>query len=204
MDHIKEKLKRHREILNAVSAVSTVSTEFLKTGQDHIANSSEGSGQDICITTLDERSSDYENTKSLSDIESDDQEEPSDYNKNLELRYSIKNWALDFNISHAAVNSLLEILNKRISDVLPKDARTLLDTNKEILHISDSAPGHYWHNGLIKCLKKIYDNVSCLPHEISLNINVDGLPVFNSSRYQFWPILCTIFEIPNLAPFVVG
>lgn len=108
MDHIKEKLKRHREILNAVSAVSTVSTEFLKTGQDHIANSSEGSGQDICITTLDERSSDYENTKSLSDIESDDQEEPSDYNKNLELRYSIKNWALDFNISHAAVNSLLK------------------------------------------------------------------------------------------------
>lgn len=196
----KRKVKKtYKEMLTAVS------TDFFNlTGEDRIANSSEGSGQDNCSTTLDGRGSDYESTKSLSDIESDNQEELSDYKKNLELRHSIKNWALDFNISHAALNSLLEILNMRIDNVLPKDARTLLDTNRENLHISISAPGRYWHNGLIKCLKKIYDNVSCLPNEISLYINVDGLPVFNSSRYQFWPILCTISEITNLAPFVVG
>lgn len=68
------------------------------------AISSEGSGQDNCSS--DGTGSDYESTKSLSDIESDNQEELSDYNKNVELRHSIRKWALDFNISHAALNSL--------------------------------------------------------------------------------------------------
>ena len=45
-------------------------------------NCSEGSGHDNCSTTLDERGSDYERTF-LSDIENDNQEELSDYNKNL-------------------------------------------------------------------------------------------------------------------------
>ncbi|XP_061716895.1 uncharacterized protein LOC133524769 [Cydia pomonella] len=199
----KRKVKKtYQEMLTGVS------TDFLNlSGKDCIANSGEGSGQNNFSSTSDGRGSDYEsnNEKSSSDYESDEKEEIlSDYNKNFELRYSMKNWALNYNISHAALNSLLQIVNIRLNDVLPRDARTLLGTNRENLQITISAPGHYWHNGLIKCLKRIFENVSCLPNEISLNINIDGLPVFNSSRYQFWPILCTVFEIPNLAPFVVG
>ena len=82
----------------------------------------EGSVQDNFSTNLDGRGSDYENTKSMSDIESDNQEELSNYNKNLELRNSFNNWALDFNIYHSALNSLLEILNMRINNVLPNDS----------------------------------------------------------------------------------
>lgn len=92
----------------------------------------------------------------MSDIESE--EGLSDINKNLELCHSIKNWAL------------LKILNMRLNNVLPKDARTLLDTKKENLNISVSAPVHYWHNGLVKCLKKKCDNVSSLLNEIFPNI----------------------------------
>lgn len=39
---------------------------------------------------------------------------------------------------------------------------------------------------------------------VSLNINVDGLPLFNSSRVVLWPILCTIAEMPKNRPMVVG
>lgn len=39
---------------------------------------------------------------------------------------------------------------------------------------------------------------------ISLNINIDGLPAFKSSKLQLWPILCNVYEIPELRPIVVG
>lgn len=125
---IKEKLKKNYEDM-----LTAVSTDVLNlTGEGRIANFGEGSGQDNCSTTLDGRGSDYEsyNEKSLNDSESDNEAKLSDYNKNLELRYSIKNWALNFNISHAALNSFLEVINVRINDVLPKDARTLLSRYK--------------------------------------------------------------------------
>lgn len=33
---------------------------------------------------------------------------------------------------------------------------------------------------------------------------MDGLPLFNSSTYQFWPIFGTIFEFPQIKPFVIA
>lgn len=33
---------------------------------------------------------------------------------------------------------------------------------------------------------------------------MDGLPVCNSSRKQFWPILCKIIEKPDIKPLIVG
>lgn len=60
---------------------------------------------------------------------------------------------------------------------------------------------------------------------IHINFNMDGLPLFNSSKYEFWPILANIFgnryilafdvcsmdiqikqflEFPQIRPFVVA
>lgn len=64
--------------------------------------------------------------------------------------------------------------------------------------------GYYWHNGVIEPLKKYLENITLIPESISLNINIDGLPIYKSSREQVWSILCNIFEIPYLSPFVVG
>lgn len=33
---------------------------------------------------------------------------------------------------------------------------------------------------------------------------MDGLPIYKSSREEFWPILFNIFEMPNVAPMVAG
>lgn len=133
-------------------------------------------------------------------------EETTDYEKNHELLIDLQSWAIKFNVSHLALNELSTILNKRLSNVLPKDARTLLHTNKETVHITISDPGQYWHNGLIKCLQNTLQglNLNSLPNTISLNINIDGLPVYKSSRHQFWPILCNIFEVSHIPPFVIG
>ncbi|EAT45714.1 AAEL003021-PA [Aedes aegypti] len=39
---------------------------------------------------------------------------------------------------------------------------------------------------------------------VSINVNVDGLPIYNSTTKNFWPILCNIYEYPSIAPFTVG
>lgn len=136
-------------------------------------------------------------------VKEDESDCYSTYEKNIKLRSTLSKWAVEHNIPHVALNSLLKILNKELKNILPNDARTLLQTNKANVDIIYSAPGEYWHNGLKKCLKNIFEDLSVPPDEISLKINIDGLPVFKSSKYQFWPILCSVSEIP-LPPFVVG
>lgn len=51
------------------------------------------------------------------------------------IESSLQEWALNFNISHTALNSLLSILSKRKCKActsLPKDARTLLQTPRNV------------------------------------------------------------------------
>lgn len=117
----------------------------------------------------------------------------------------LKKWALEFNISHTALNKLLTILNDVLPFLLPKDSRTLLQTNNIDISINTIENGSYWHNGLEKSLKSMLDeNISNDLHHISLNVNIDGLPMYKSSRHQLWPILCNIYEMPCVPPLVIG
>lgn len=148
------------------------------------------SGTDITSSDDSEREFDYENFV--------------EYENNLKLREDIKIWAIKCNISHSTYNELAVILNKNGKYFLPKDARTLLQTTGQEIQIAALGTGNYWHNGLIKQLRKHLEHFDYMPNNISLNINIDGLPLYKSSRKQFWPILCSIFEVPCLPPLVIG
>ncbi|XP_045767783.1 uncharacterized protein LOC123869091 [Maniola jurtina] len=50
----------------------------------------------------------------------------------------------------------------------------------------------------------VLQHLDTVPKKISLNVNIDGLPLFKSSKHQVWPILCNIHEYPNIPPLVVG
>lgn len=179
-------------------------------GQNHNFQNTPGvsgvSVQNVVLPTTCDLDSDDDEEYICSDSDSV-QEDESDcyltYEDNDKLRSNLSKWAVEYNIPHVALNSLLNILNKKLKNVLPSDGRTLLQTNKADVDIICSAPREYWHYGLKKCLKNIIEELSVPPDEISLNINIDGLPVFKSSKYQFWPILCSVLEIP-LPPFVIG
>nr|CAI5848798.1 unnamed protein product [Callosobruchus analis] len=116
-------------------------------------------------------------------------------------RGDIKAWALKHNIKHVAIKDLLEILNKNTDVRFPKDPRTFLATPCET-NIWDIAGGQYWHNGLTKRLQEIFRDTK-KSQDISININIDGLPIFKSSRYEFWPILFNINEFPY-KPMIIG
>ncbi|XP_011704909.1 PREDICTED: uncharacterized protein LOC105460162, partial [Wasmannia auropunctata] len=69
--------------------------------------------------------------------------------------------------------------------------------------------GQFWYQGLETSLvnnmmQNIEENsLSCIT-SVTLNFNFDGLPVYNSAKYQFWPILASVKNIPTLPPIIVG
>lgn len=84
---------------------------------------------------------------------------------------------------------------------IPQDPRSLLVTPRtvSIITIGD---GQYWHNGLQTCLVKCFSHLES-SIDIALNFNIDGLPIHNSSKMQFWPILFSIDRM-DIEPMVVG
>nr|CAI5867349.1 unnamed protein product [Callosobruchus analis] len=122
--------------------------------------------------------------------------------KNEQLRNHLKNWACNFNITQRALKELIKIFNDRLPNVLPVDPRTLLGTPTTIT-IREMGEGYYWHQGLKHCLNRCHTSLQTLS-KISLNVNIDGLPIYKSSKDEFWPILFNIFEVPELQPMVIG
>lgn len=109
---------------------------------------------------------------------------------------------MKYNITHLAIKDLLKILNKNGSSILPEDPRTLMETPRAIklFRLSD---GEYWHHGLKNCLTKLFPKLN-QSITISLNFNIDGLPIYKSSKIEFWPILFNIAEMPKISAMVIG
>lgn len=121
------------------------------------------------------------------------------------IRADLNLWSAKFSIHHDALNGLLDILNKNFPNInLPKDARTIMSTPRQVNNLMyDDHGGSYWHYGIKKAL------INCLSGmnfgaSLSININIDGLPLYKSSRVEFWPILINVHELPNLMPMFVG
>lgn len=134
--------------------------------------------------------------------EEDDAEVENVEEQNQTLRDRLRNWALLHNIKQDALKDLLGFLNDRIPDVLPKDPRTLLKT---LQHVARQIIGDgqlYWHNGLATCIRNLFANVD-KSMDLSIIINMDGLPVHKSSRDEFWPILFRIYELPSVKLMVI-
>jgi len=127
-------------------------------------------------------------SEEISDILCDNVGEFSIVQHNFSLRDFLASWALDFNISHIALNGLLKGLKKHecFKD-LPVDSRTILSTPKNIYQgIQTVMPGIYHHFGLSSAILKYTPNNV---NEVNIAIGIDGVPLSKSSGGQFWPIL---------------
>lgn len=141
------------------------------------------------------------------DSDNDDADEAMEKQDMLAFREEVKHWAIIFQIKHVAINALLNILKSHIPDnVLPKDARTLVGTPRNTnIKTDKNIGGEYWHYGLQKVLENTFTPFENIPSELSLNVNIDGLPTFKSSTTSFWPILVNVHEMSqNISPMIVG
>ena len=124
-------------------------------------------------------------------------------NEENDMTIQLREWILKNKISRSASNELLTILRDNGHDYLPKCTRTLVNTTRTVLS-KKKCGGDFLYlgiaNGILRTLEANPSHViEC--NTISLNVNVDGLPLFKSSNIQVWPILCMFGKLP---PFIVA
>lgn len=118
---------------------------------------------------------------------------------------NLRNWALRYNITHTALDELLQML-KQTYNYLPLTARSLLKTPKQT-KIFTLNNGDMCYFGIEMKLKQklerglknvLVDNV------IELDFNIDGLPLFKSSSTEVWPILLRSDMLTDDSPCMIG
>lgn len=140
--------------------------------------------------------------KNINETDYDD----NNIRKVVELSLNLKKWALEKKIPHDHLNYLLSILNDFISDDygvnLPKDSRTLLSTPRSV-KVTPMGNGEFWYYGIANNLKVVFAEKSP-PDVLNLIFNMDGMPPFNSSNIEMWPILFSIDGIKTISPMVAA
>lgn len=113
----------------------------------------------------------------------------------------LQKWAINKNVTHSTLNSLLHILRDEPGyNYLPKDARTLLKTPNRT-HAKELGSGLYYYFGINETLSNLCNkqNIVIKPdQEILLAANIDGLPISKSTNSSFWPILCTVKSVDKI------
>lgn len=128
-------------------------------------------------------------------ISSDSQESTEQPN----LRSRLQHWAVTNKVKHNSVNELLSDLIEIGHTELPKDSRTLLQTAR-YSNISSMGSGHFVYFGILEGLG---DLTRVSNHTINMRVNIDGLPLWNSSKTQFWPIL-GLTDLKDSKPFAIA
>lgn len=123
--------------------------------------------------------------------------------RDLSKRDKIRQWALKHNLTRSAVSELLILLNEWLPSAdFCKDARTLLKTPRNVV-IQNIGGGQFHHFGISRWIldsinlglvnfPQKHEALMKVPNLISLKIGVDGLPISDSSKLQFWPILLSV------------
>lgn len=128
-------------------------------------------------------------------------------NSNKELKNELRKWAAMYNISQCAIKAIIKIINSNSEYNLPIDPRTLMKTPKALkfIPIGNDGPdaGFYWHQGLSFCLQNCFKNLRS-NISISINVNMNGLPIYRSANKQLWPVLFNINEYPTIKPMAIG
>lgn len=114
-------------------------------------------------------------------------------------------WSTEYKVSHAVFSSLLSILRGCIPN-LSRDSRTLLST-PTVTNTKLIVVGEYYHfgieSGIISKFMQYSAFATKVPGKsvsITLQINIDGLPIAKSTTGQFWPVLGLIVQLPKKGP----
>lgn len=139
---------------------------------------------------------------------SDDNESCTDIRTVPDIKSKLIFWAAYNNITLKAVTSLLKTLKTFptiITDSLPTDGRTLLQTPRTI-SIQKMDDGYYFYFTLKMNLEKLDSEYvdSLAGSTIRISVNIDGLPLLRSSRKSLWPILWRLSDIKNSKVFVAA
>lgn len=120
------------------------------------------------------------------------------------FRKRLSEWSIRNQVKKQQLKDLLRLCNETLPFELPIDPRTIMSTPSSIVIHTFNDNSQYWHHGMKKALYTQLKSISNLPEILSFNINIDGLPLYESSHEQFWPILFNINELHHIEPMIVG
>nr|XP_047130481.1 uncharacterized protein LOC124810173 [Hydra vulgaris] len=142
----------------------------------------------------------------MSDSESD---QSSQFSMMEELVTDLASWSCSFNITLTALAALLTILRKICPD-LPKSPKTVMQSEIYKKEVRDSSYCYFGiKQGIVNRLSQLVAKGTTVNQVIMLQFNIDGLPLFKSSKIQLWPILCLMEHFDgvvqtNREPFTVA
>ena len=128
----------------------------------------------------------------------------NDEERGIYVRDFLRSWACEGGVlSLSKVDSLLKGL-KPIFPCLPLSYKTLLNTPTSV-PVRELGGGRLmWYKGIATNLKSmlLHDYLDKFGR-IVFDVNMDGLPLFRSSSWKFWPILGRLVGSEN-SPFVIA
>ena len=112
-------------------------------------------------------------------------------NEDKEFQQHLARHFIESGTQRTHVSKLLKILKQRKDlEFLPSDYRTLLKTPR-VVKTRQIDGGHYFHfgfgDGISRSVYRL-DSKIPLPKKLAIQINIDGVPLVNSSKSEFWPI----------------
>ncbi|KMQ87602.1 hypothetical protein RF55_13072, partial [Lasius niger] len=127
-----------------------------------------------------------------------------DHERGLYIRETIRQWALEGGgLSMIKLDALLARLHPIFPEV-PLSYKTLLSTPKHLDVIEFEDNTQMWY----KSIQANLDSMNLREYlqrfnKITIDINVDGLPLSKSSKQKFWPILGKLVGSKN-EPFIIA
>lgn len=113
-------------------------------------------------------------------------------NRQDTFRRGLIGWIFDVNPQRSAINSLLKLLRTQENlRYLPRTYKTLLKTPRKV-ELKEMKPGKYFHCGFEEGIISSLSSFDADPDtfsQVKIFVNVDGTPLTESSRSDFWPIL---------------
>lgn len=143
----------------------------------------------------------------------DDDQDNEEILQEETLEDKIRDWATSTNTPHSHIDGLLSIIKPVIKE-LPNTAKTLFKSSYGHQYEIEQFPtlsknpkvqSEFVYFGLTEHLQSTVDVKNHEKYKIVLLIFVDGLPLYNSSKVEFWPILGKIFSKPDhYDPFIIA
>jgi len=141
------------------------------------------------------------------EITSDDEAEDNEIKEIIELQ----TWAIQNNIPHTVLDSLLKILKKRLLPTLPMSAKTFLKTTSVTFNIEQfplslgQTISEFVYFGIAEGFRRCVNVKLHTNNIINCMFGIDGTLPYKSSALQLWPIMCKVQFKPDLyEPFPVA
>lgn len=111
-------------------------------------------------------------------------------------------WLIGHRNTMEELDKLWPILIERGGLNIPYTMRTLWHSSRTKVVTSVVPPGEYCHVGIQNSILN-YTGLEDI-HEIKIDIGIDGMSVYKSSKFCLWPILGALTNRRDLQPFIIG